>query len=143
MRFHSMAHDHEWAWFKQKTHTIRCEDSQGLVVYNDKHEIQAMCVADSFTGASCNVHFAIDNPMVLRHGFFEEIAEHCFRRMGCKQIFGLVPSNNEKAIKLDKHIGFTELTRIPDAIADGVDTVVLRLKRDECRWRRPEMQEAC
>ena len=44
MRFHSMAHDHEWAWFKQKTHTIRCEDSQGLVVYNDKHEIQAMCV---------------------------------------------------------------------------------------------------
>ena len=143
MRFEAFSDEREWRWFKERTHTIRCEDAQGLVVYDDQNQIQAMCVADSFTGNSCNVHFAIENPMVLRHGFFEEVAEHTFHRNSCKQIFGLVPSNNAKALKLDKHIGFSEIARIPDAIADGVDTVVMRLKKADCRWLREELREAC
>lgn len=136
MKFHSMSNDAEWEWFKTRTHVIKCEDSMGLCVYDDNKRLQAMCVADSFTDESCNVHFAIDNPMVLRHGFFEEIAEQCFNRMGCKRIWGLVPSNNPKALKLDKHIGFTEVTRIPDAIRDGVDYIVMRLNKEDCRWLR-------
>jgi hypothetical protein len=50
-------------------------------------------------------------------------------------MFGLVPDNNEKALKLDKHIGFHEVARVPDAICDGVGYIVMRLDKENCRWR--------
>jgi len=124
----------DWRWFQTRTHVIRCEDTQGIVAY-DERGIQAMCVADSFSVDSCNVHFAVDNPMAVRHGLFTHFADWVFDAMGKKRMFGLVPDNNEKAIKLDKHIGFKEVARVPDAICDGVGYIVMRLDRDECRWR--------
>ena len=105
--------DSEWAWFKAQTSTIRCEDTQGLVVYGDTDEVQAMAVFDSFTVDSCTVHWAVANPMVLRNRFLEEIAHHLFVTCGRERIFGLVPSNNEKALKFDLHIGMREVARIP------------------------------
>ena len=133
----------EWEWFKARTHTIRCEDSQGIVAFNE-HGIQAICVADSFSPDSCNVHMAIDNALVIRHGFLHEISNHLFNVCGRNHIFGLVPSNNERAIKFDKHIGFTEVARIPDGVGTGTDYVVLRMDKADCPWltRQTEEEEA-
>ena len=100
----------------------------------DNDIIQAIAVFDSFTVDACSVHFAIDNPFVIKHGFLNEIARHLFIQCGRKRIFGLVPSNNEKALKLDKHIGMEEVARIPDAVKEGVDYIVMRMDKESCRW---------
>ena len=131
--FSPMLAKHEWAWIKNRAHIIGCEDSQGIVAYRGER-IVAACVADSFTVNACNVHMAIDDPFVIRSGFLSEIARHLFINCDRRRIFGLVPSNNEKALKLDKHIGFTEIAVIPDALADGVDYVVLRMDKEDCPW---------
>lgn len=132
----------EWAWFKERAHVIACEDSQGIVVYDDAQNIAAMAVFDSFTVDGCSVHLAIDNPFAIRHGLFSEVARHAFVACGRKRMFGLVPSNNAKALKLDRHIGFTEVARIPNAVAEGVDYIVMCLEKADCRWLTEEMREA-
>jgi hypothetical protein len=53
-----------------------------------------------------------------------------------------VPSNNEKALKLDRHIGFKEVARIPNAVAEGVDYIVMCMEKSECRWLPEELREA-
>ena len=139
--FKSLNTEAEWKWVNERAHPIACHDTQGIVAY-DKRGVQAICVADSFTVDACSVHFAIDSPFVIRAGFFSEICHHLFVVCGRKRIFGLVPSNNEKALKLDLHIGFREVTRIPDAYSEGVAYVVLRMDKDGCPWLNEEQREA-
>ena len=141
MMFRPLTTEEEWIWIKDRAKLIACEDSQGIVAY-DNRGIQAIAAFDSFTLDACNVHFAIANPLVIRSGFLSEIARHLFIQCGRKRIFGLVPSTNKKALKLDKHIGMKEVARIPDALAEGIDYVVLCMKREECRWLPKELKEA-
>jgi hypothetical protein len=124
----------EWAWFQARANPIACQDSQGIVAYDDNADIMAMAVFDSFTVDACNVHLAIDKPMVLRHGFLEECARHLFVECGCKRIFGIVPGNNAKALKLNKHLGYRQVAVIPDGYADGVDYIIMRMDADNNRW---------
>ena len=141
IQFKPLTTQEEWQWFKQRTPVIACEDSQGIVAF-DERGIQAVCVADSFSVDACNVHFAIDSPMVIRRGFLHEIARHLFCVCNRNRIFGLVPDNNEKAIKLDKHIGFTEVARVPRALSKNIGYVVMVLEKEDCRWLPEELREA-
>lgn len=141
IRFRALSCEEDWLWFKERTSVIRCEDTIGIVAYDDSG-IKAVCVADSFTVDACCVHFAIDSPIVIRRGFFAEISRHLFVVCRRERIFGLVPANNSKALKLDEHIGFTEAARIPNGFKKGVDTVVLVMEKENCRWLAEEHREA-
>jgi len=131
----------EWDWMYALCYMIRCEDSQGVVGYDEKGDLQCGAVFDSFTVDSCSVHLAIPNPMSIRHGFLDELARHLFITCKRKFIFGLVPSNNARALKFNTHIGWREVARIPDAIRSGVDYVVMRMDKEECRWLPKEVRE--
>ncbi len=129
-----MDQQYEWEWLRSRAWCIQCADSQGMVCYDKDGNIMAAAAFDSFTAVSCSVHIAIDNPMALRHGFLEAISGHLFGTLRRNRIFGLVPSNNEKAIAFDTKIGFTEVSRIPNACAEGVDYIVMGMEKADCRW---------
>ncbi len=125
----------DWDWIRLRVKCTLCEDSQGIVAYEtETGKILACCGIDSFTQNSCSTHMAIDNPAVLRHGFLQELARHIFITCGRSNVIGLVPSTNARAMRFNEHIGFREIARIPDAIADGIDYVVMQMTRDECKW---------
>lgn len=137
-----MMYDYEWNWMRERTSLLRVEDTRGIVAYEDNDgSILAACVADSFGVDNCNVHICIGNPLVIRRGFLNEIARWLFIDCGRTRILGLVPSNNERARRFDEHIGFTEIARVPNAVADGVDYIVMEMHRDTCRWL-PAQKEA-
>lgn len=136
-----MLGSHEWEWMRKRASVLACEDTQGIVVYQDD-EIIAACVADSFTVDACCVHLAIEKPIALRRGFLQEIARHLFITCGRNRIFGFVPSTNTKALKLDKHIGMVEVARIPNALNKGVDIVVLCMEKEACPWLPAQQKEA-
>ena len=140
MDFRMIESDEDWAWFQSRTHVLRCEDTQGIVAY-DERGIHGMCVADTFSVSSCNVHFAVDNPMSLRHGLLTVFADWVFDYCDKKRMFGLVPDNNDRALQLDKHIGFHEVARVPDAVDDGIGYIVMRLDKEDCRWRSEKINE--
>jgi hypothetical protein len=133
IQFKPLDQQAEWDFFKERTHVIQCEDSQGIVAF-DERGIQAVAVFDTWTVDSCSVHYCIPNPMVLRRGFFREVGDYLFNRCNRTHIFGLVPSNNEKALKFDRHIGMHDVAVIPDAVRKGVDYVVMRMNKEDCRW---------
>ncbi len=142
MRFAPLTTPDEWQWVKSRCHQFAMEDSQGIIAYDDNDEICAGAVFDTFTVDSCCAHIAVDRPIAIRRGFLHEIARHLFIVCGRKRIFGQVPSTNEKALKFDLHIGFEEVARIPDSIATGVDTIIIRMDKEGCRWLPEELRRA-
>jgi len=138
--FKPLTTEEEWKFIKSRAYVKAVEDSQGIVAV-DGDKILAVCVADNFTGDKCDVHFAIDNPMVIRRGFFHEVARHLFITCGRNRIFGKVPADNLKALKLDKHMGFVEMGRIAHAFGEGCDCVVLCMEKASSRWLN-QLQEA-
>lgn len=127
----------EWDWVFERARPIRCDDSQGIVAYDHKG-IAAVAVIDSINADSCNVHWAIDNPFVIRSGFMHEVCRHIFHTMGKERFFGSIPQSNKKSLKFAKHIGATTVATIPDGYATGVDYHVMRIDKDTCRWIQQE-----
>lgn len=133
----------DWAWMKQRVSPILCEDTEGVVAYESKTGvILGCCVADSFGPDSCYVHICIENPLIIRRGFLNIVAHALFDLRGLDRLFGLVPGNNERAYKFDRHIGFTEVARVPDGFTTGVDYIVMRMDKANCRWLQEEVREA-
>jgi hypothetical protein len=138
--FRPMTSKADWLWFKQRTSVILCEDSEAIIA-EDEHGIAGMVVFDTWTPSSVNVHMAIDRPACIRAGLFREVSVHAYIRRGKKRMFGLVPSNNERARRMDEKIGFTEVARVPDAVDDGVDYIVMRLDKENCKWLPEPVRE--
>jgi hypothetical protein len=141
MMFTAMTKPEEWNWATERAGCRRLSDTQGVVAYDNKARIKAVAVFDRFLADCCSVHLAIDNPIVIRSGFLTEVAEHLFVRCNLDRLFGMVPSDNEKALKFNKHIGFHEVTRIPDACGKGIAMVVMRMDKAGCRWIIEQEQE--
>jgi len=109
-------------------------DTRGIVAMEDDHRIHAGIVLfDQFTENSCTAHISITNPMALR-GLHIEAFKYAFNQLDKSMILGPVESDNKKALKLNAHFGFTEVARIKDAYADGVDLVLLQMKREDCKY---------
>jgi hypothetical protein len=116
------------------------QTTTGMVAYDDNTaETVAIFLCEGWTKTSVQVHQVIINPMVLRHGFFEECARYVFTIAARKTMYGLVPSNNAKALSVNEKIGFTEIAILEDAYDEGIDYILMELKRDNCNfWVLPE-----
>lgn len=119
------------------------ESTTGIVAYcPDTQETLAVFLAEDWTQTAVSVHQVIMKTMVLRHGWLEEIANFIFTKAGRKKMFAVVPDNNAKAISLNEKIGFTQVARLEDAYAEGVDYIVMELKRENCPyWVQPALRK--
>ena len=142
MRFKALDLPEEWLWIQATCYVKACEDSQGIVAYDKNDRIVACFVADNFTPDGCNVHVTIANPLAIKYGFLHEAAKHLFITCNRTKIFGLVPATNKKALKLDTHIGFREVARVPDGYEEGVDCIILRMDRATCPWLNEQKRAA-
>ena len=125
----------DWGWVRQHLPLHRVEDTGGIVaVDSDKNETIAVCIMDTWTEASVQVHMVITNPMVIRHRFFQEVADYVYNVAGREVMVALVPADNAAALSVDQKIGFVELARIPHGSKRDVDTVVLTMTKDQCRF---------
>ena len=112
-----------------------CEDTKGITALDGDNVPQAVCVFDSWSHNSCIIHIWINNPFVLKHGFAEEVFNFVFsEESGRTKIIGITPSDNLKAVKFIKNIGFKEVYRISDGYKVGVDYVVTEMNKDKCRY---------
>ena len=111
-----------------------CEDTRGIMAIKDGVP-QAMAVFDSWSINSCMIHIWIGNPFVLKHGFAEAVFGYVFsEESGRELIIGITPSDNEKALKFIRHMGFTDKCKIKDGYAKGVDYVVTEMRKKHCRY---------
>ena len=124
-----------WPEVQNEIKCIPMADTRGVVALESSTgQIVAAGVADTFSHTGCQVHMWIKNPMVLRHGWLEEIFNYIFNTCNRSVIIGLVPGDNAKALKLNKHVGYEEVYRIKDGFNVGVDYVIMEMRREDCRW---------
>lgn len=103
----------------------------GLEVNGD---LIAGVVFDSYVpGARCCMHVAGIGRNWLNRAFLWTCFDYAFVQMGCQVVIGLVNADNQDALRFDLHIGFEEVTRIPNGAGD-CDLVVLAMQRKTCRW---------
>jgi len=132
----------DWGWVQLQVPILRVEDTQGIMAIDEETDTTiGAAIFDNWTENSVQVHYMLTNIMLLRHGFLEEIADYIFNVCGKKKMYGTVPSHNVRALKMDKHIGFTEQARLKDAVSDGIDLIVLELTRENCQHLPAEILE--
>lgn len=122
--------DNGWGWFNTHNRVLKVEDTEGVIALNSAGTPVAGCVFDNWTPNSVQVHLTILDPMVLRAGFMDLCYHKAFRD-GRQLVIGLVPSNNEKSIKFNKHMGYEEVCRLDDSFSPGVGCVIMRLRKED------------
>lgn len=124
---------HHAQWIKEHIKCTICEDTLGIVALRDG-EIVAAMVADSWAHNSVQVHIAIKDPLVFKHGMHFEFFDWIFNKTGRGVMLALIPANNAKALKLNEHLGFTEFARIPDGFRVGEDFIARQLRKESCKY---------
>ena len=96
-------------------------------------QIRAVVVYCGFYGKSCMIHVGSDGNHWATKSFLKAVFDYPFNKLKLKVIIGTVAGSNEKALKLDRHLGFKDVAFIPDAHNDG-DLVILEMRPHFCKW---------
>lgn len=126
----------EWDWIRKRAHPILAKDTRGFVAYRGL-DIKAVVVFDGWTPNSCQVHIAIDDPFVLRHGLLEECCDFVFDYADREVMIAKIPAMNKESLRFAEHVGFKEVCRIENGYQKDVDLVWLVMRKHECRWLTP------
>lgn len=142
--FHPMKIGRDWANVKKVLPVRLCEDTRGILALDEQSgSIVAAVILDNWTHTAVQMHQWVGHPMVLRHGWLEEIYQFVFQDAGRDIIIGLVPGNNEKALKFNEHLGFKEVYRIKEGFGPDEDYVIMEGRREDfARWAPEQMREA-
>jgi hypothetical protein len=133
--FRAMDYDKDWPWINEQVPILWVEDTRGIIAFDQDSGFRiGACVFDNWTHNSVQCHLTITNIATLRHGFIDLIADVVFNQEKKRFIYGMVPSDKVKAIKINKHIGFTEKMRLEDGFSDGIDYIVMELQKANCRY---------
>ena len=126
----------DWDYVHAMTSAIACSDTCGVTACDSfDGRIVGVAVFDQLAPNSAQCHIAITNPIkALRAGLLRAAGEYIFKDRGRNIVYGLVPANNERALKFNENIGFKQIMRLPEGFDVGIDYVVLEMKRAACRW---------
>lgn len=91
-------------------------------------------IVDGWNGASARMHVAGEGNWLNREFLFA-CFDYVFRQLDLNVVIGTVASDNAKALRFDKHLGFREVTRIPKGHPKG-DLVILTMRKEDCRFLR-------
>lgn len=99
-------------------------------------ELTAGFVFESFNGVNAMVHIAVTKPnkafvKLLDHGY-----RYAFEYCGLRRLTGLVEATNEKACRLNKHLGYIEEARLAGAGPEEQDIIVFALWPENYRKGR-------
>jgi hypothetical protein len=122
-----------WAWLNARIGTPWSSDFRALgLVKNDC--LVAVIGYNGFMGRACFMHSAIDDPSAIDRTFTRAVFEYPFIQCGLNTVLAPVPADNAKALKLDYAVGFKPFTTLENADAEGKDLLLLRMRKEECRW---------
>lgn len=66
--------------------------------------------------------------------FFGECFRYPFEQLKVRRVTSRTPADNPAALRFVQAIGFKQEGRVRQALAGGVDLIILGMLREECRW---------
>lgn len=122
-----------WAWINAKLGIPLSEDFRAIGVVQDSC-LCAVVAYNGYTGRTCFMHSAIDDPSVINRTFVKAIFDYPFNQCKLTHVLAMVESSNTRAMDIDRRLGFREVNRFEGAGLDGGDVVLLAMSRNECKW---------
>jgi RimJ/RimL family protein N-acetyltransferase len=121
-------------WAQERIGVVFRRDAYTIGLERDG-ELVAVVVYDCFSDTDLNMHIASDgssawlNKELLINAFC-----YPFVQLGLLRVTGLVPANNEAALRFDEHLGFVREGYHPKAGRGGTDIISLGMLRENCRF---------
>jgi hypothetical protein len=111
-----------------------CGDLQALFWVDEENKIEWVIGYTAFIGKTCQMHMVNlkggYTPKRLLFGAFDYPFNHC----NLEKVFGIVNSQNVRAMEYDQKLGFTEAARFAGMHDDEGDLVVFEMNKADCRW---------
>jgi RimJ/RimL family protein N-acetyltransferase len=97
-------------------------------------EVLGMVGYDDWTVTGVTMHIYVKDTRALSGGKFIEEAFRFPFSNGRKVVVGTIPSDNLASIKFAEWLGFDETYRIRDGYDDGIDMIILEMRKENCRF---------
>lgn len=125
----------DWLWPRVGRESLFTppDQYQAFGIEQDGELIAGVAFTDFATNARCTMHCAGIGKRWLTREFIHVCFDYVFNMAKCKVIVNIVDADNVESIDFTKHIGFTEMCRIPDGAGD-MDLVVLAMHKSACKW---------
>lgn len=94
----------------------------------------AVVFFNQLRNGSAEIGIVSDSPAWLSRQICTHIAAFAFDILKLRRVTGITPRKNKKARALAKRLGFIEEATLKEGYAPGLDAVVYRMLREECRW---------
>lgn len=120
-------------WVYERVGGAICDHTQGIGWQRDG-ELIAGVAYEGFNGSNVFVHQRVDAAPPRR--FWWAVTDYPFNQLGCGRITGIVETWNEKALRLNTHIGFRVEATLEKAGRNNSDLVVMVLWKEDCRFLR-------
>jgi len=118
-------------WVAEKLETgFFAERSEAIGLFKD-NEIIAGVIYEKWNGKSIVCHIVIEGR--ITPSFIKAICHYAFQVCKVDKVIGPMYSDNEKAIRFAKNMGFVEEAKLSDCQPNG-DIIFLTLKRVDCRF---------
>ena len=107
---------------------------QGIGIERDDTLVGAV-LYDGYTNNNIFMHVAgTDGIQWATKSFVKAVFGYPFKQLNCKRVSGWVDVSNEKARRLDEHLGFKKEAVLEGVARDGGDVIIYRMWKHECRF---------
>lgn len=111
-----------------------CGDLQALFWANKENQIEWVIGYTAFIGKTCQMHMVNLKGGYTPKDLLKAAFDYPFNQCGIEKTFGLVNSNNTKAMEYDQKLGFKEIMRFAGMHEDNGDIVIFEMNKADCRW---------
>jgi len=118
---------------------LETSDFNALGRFNPERKLIGVVGYNGFNGKVCCMHSAGDGNWVSRE-FLRDAFHYPFVTCDVNHLIGTVAGDNARALKFNKHLGFEVLFRLRNGWSDGVDTIIMGMTKQSCRWLAQEKQ---
>lgn len=109
-------------------------DEGAIGLEQDGELVAGIVLAECVPGVRASMHCAGDGKTWLNRAFLFAVFDYAFNMMRVRVLINKVSCNNEASLRFTKHIGFTEIARIPEAWDGKNEMVLFTMHRAQCRW---------
>jgi RimJ/RimL family protein N-acetyltransferase len=119
-------------WISKRLNQKFPEDSTFLGQVKDSKlvAVRGYC---NFVGNSCAIHIASEGSHWMNRELLWACFDYPFNKLEKKVIVTALDANNEKAVRLNRHLGFHIETVIKDAHENG-DLMIMTMRKENCRF---------
>lgn len=111
-----------------------CGDLQAIFWANKENQIEWVVGYTAFIGKTCQMHMVNLKGGYTPKELLKAAFDYPFNQCNIEKTFGLVNSNNTKAMEYDQKLGFKEIMRFAGMHENGGDIVIFEMNKVDCRW---------